>query len=536
MSSDAKPGNIKISSDDGWDEFLIALAEIHGHSLSKMSLRLYRAATSDLTFEQLTTGANWLLRNAKFFPNPPECVEACTGIPVASLASREASEDEVEEARLWSWLVRWWSWLINGNHYEITVAPYSDHSVIRRFTARSLAHGIAALRLGSAQERLYLAVEKPELKPPNNTFQLAADKRIVEVARALTRVAIDLSEAIRKNDPADIAAHEAKVAFLQAELLVCKQDRAEAPARDAAETKAAREAALERWEQDLKKAEAKRLAHKDDLLYCRLHGKMVPPMPPVLEKILIQLGVSVGTGLEQFEKFYKSPDPYFRTKFRKSAMTALRATRQVSSSTKPASRQLTGAVQSDDAPLDFIGIIQINCDESTEYYSVELLREEQAAGIPITDQDIADQVVFVAMIDELWREPYELSPPPIPPKQLPSVDPHPGGIPGLTTHSHEEIMADIRRIEAEKAKNAPTVDEILRYEEDNAAWALKTAAFVRSMEKDRAASIEREQQAALQQARGGIPGLTTPSREETLAGALKIRAEKDKNAPTAEDS
>jgi hypothetical protein len=139
-SSERSDGLIKISSEDGWEEYLLTLAEIHGQSLSKMAQIMYKASTSDLTFEQRSRGATWLLRNAKFFPSPVENREACTGIPGGSTTIAAAISTEAK--RFWGWMIKWTPRLVEGYMFELTIAPYSGAPVTHKFAARSLFTGL----------------------------------------------------------------------------------------------------------------------------------------------------------------------------------------------------------------------------------------------------------------------------------------------------------------------------------------------------------------------------------------------------------
>jgi hypothetical protein len=102
---------------------MLALAETHGHALSKMQLTMYRVAVSHLSDDELTRGANWLLRNAKYFPNPAECVEACTGIPAGSSATATSGAIDAEVNRLYRWMATWLPWLITGHRFTLTLGP-----------------------------------------------------------------------------------------------------------------------------------------------------------------------------------------------------------------------------------------------------------------------------------------------------------------------------------------------------------------------------------------------------------------------------
>jgi hypothetical protein len=416
-SSNENEGDFKVSGAKAWDEFLLALAETHGHALSKMQLIMYSSAVSHLTDEQRTRGANWLNRNANYFPNPAECVQACTGIPGGSTTIATAISTEAK--RFWGWMIKWTPRLVEGYRVELTIAPYSKTPVTHKFAARCLGAGIA-----------------PYWVQPRNVNHDDVDQRRHEVR---------LAEAARDAYESEDGPSEES----------CKQYN------DAvAEAKQKLEAAEAALQSALKAEEARVTAAWDARVFCRLLVEMPPKMSAIREEILSQLGGTAGSphggtpgaGIQAFVKFLKSGDSYLDHNFREKAEHVIGEHAKEDNHALP-SRQLTGAVRSENEPRVYRGLIQLRPEGTVAYYAIETLRQAQANGVPVTDQDIADQETFIANLDEIWTAPYPA--PKVAPKATQAREPW-QGITGdsrnapevktcLTSYSHDETMAIVNR-------------------------------------------------------------------------------------------
>jgi hypothetical protein len=92
---------------------LVDLGQVWDRQLEARQMKIYLAALSDLTADQLTRGFDTLAKEAKFWPRPAEIREYCTGIPAKSTGSIKANQ-------YWGWIVQWAATLAAPRNYKFT--------------------------------------------------------------------------------------------------------------------------------------------------------------------------------------------------------------------------------------------------------------------------------------------------------------------------------------------------------------------------------------------------------------------------------
>ena len=302
------------------------------------AIELLCLAVDDLTGDLHAQGIKNLVRNSQYWPNGAQLRAACLGVPVASLAAKGVDDDVIEVNQLWAWLVSWHSWLVDGNRYQLTIGPFSDHPVTHEFTNHSLN-----------------------------------DRRGFPLFKVRPYI------------------YEGDDAALQ--------------------------------------------AARDDRRWCRLEVSMPPPVPPLLVEILEGLYGTVMAALQKFSKFLEGQGDHLQRNFERKGLELMAGRKE--NNPLPPSRQLSGAVQSDNHARHFSGIVTYTEDDTAGYYLVETLRKAQVDGLGIGDQEIEDHAVFLKNLKEIWNAPY----PPIWTAQFP---PPPGTVfrSHLTTQAEQDAKID----------------------------------------------------------------------------------------------
>jgi hypothetical protein len=143
---------------------------------------------------------------------------------------------------------------------------------------------------------------------------------------------------------------------------------------------------------------------REDRRWCRLDVSMPPPWPPLLIEILEGLHGTVRAALQKFAKFIAGQDDHFQRNFEKKGLELMGRNKE--KDPLPASRQLSGAVQSNNEPRHFTGIVTFTADDTAGYYSVAALQKAQADGLGIGDEEIEAHAVFLKNLKEIWNAPY----------------------------------------------------------------------------------------------------------------------------------
>jgi hypothetical protein len=148
-----------------------------------------------------------------------------------------------------------------------------------------------------------------------------------------------------------------------------------------------------------------------DREYCLLEVPLPPPIPPMLVECLIELEGSVPEGIKRFRAFMGEGDKFLRGLFSKQARLVIVDHAELNNHAPPA-RQLTGAVASVNDPRVFVAVVSIDVDGGWNYYTVEGLRYLQTAGIPIGDQQLEAQELFIENGGEIMYPPLWIPSPP----------------------------------------------------------------------------------------------------------------------------
>jgi hypothetical protein len=325
-----------------------------------------------------------------------------------------ADGDAIEVNRLWGWLVQWWAWLVEGHTYQLTIAAFTDHPVTHEFTDRSLNDGIWPYRASDAvlktarstasQARTHLTFLEREVP--------TLEAEVLKLFREETRWAAtekSWRDCLEKTPQAPLCVQELKRVLEVREGHVRAIDSREQKIQAGKAQIEACPATIKKADAEITKAEADLQLDNENRVWCLLRVEMPPVMPPLLQEILEQLEGTIGAALQKFAKFMRSNDDrLLRAKFQKAGVQLI-AAHEREASTLPPSRQLTGAVQSDHDPRVFSGIIFFDSDNDVIYYSIETLQDAQANGIPINDDTIEAQAVFVENLEDIWNAPYPAS-------------------------------------------------------------------------------------------------------------------------------
>jgi hypothetical protein len=386
-SSNENEGDFKVSGAKEWDEFMLALAETHGHALSKMQMTMYRAAVSHLTDEERTRGANWLLRNATFFPNPAECVQACTGIPAGSTATTASAVDATEANRLWAWMIRWLPWLVEGHRFTLTLGAYGEDPVSYEFVAGSLTKGLKKV----ADRKLRPL--RVELRKAEARVQAYEHCELSHIEKRIARQEVPNSE--RDTIERLLQYRDPPRSDWIWQLPMTPEDETRIRTN------------YKQYQDAVLVAKANVEAAEEERLYCVLRVEMAPEIPTVLLEVLGLLDLTVVAAIQRFVK----NDRYVKVEFRQRATEILGAHARGRQYTPP-SRQIGDAVQPDNLPRVRQGVIKIDPNGDVTYHSVDALRDAQADGLLIDDSAIEAQQAFEDSIDEIWNAPYVPPPPP----------------------------------------------------------------------------------------------------------------------------
>jgi hypothetical protein len=408
--------------------------------ITSEAIQLLVMASEDLSGAQHDRGIMTIQRTSQYWPNGAQLRAACLGVPVESLATMAASDDALEVNRLYGWMTHWLQWLVKGHRFKLTIGAYGEHPVSYEFVSGSLTEGLETvadrklrplrLELRIAEARLE-AYEQHHYPGPAAEKISSSDKEIDYWRKAF-----------ETGYPAGAWFDKALI-DVEAQRVILLPWAAEDQKRVRTKCK--------QYQDAVATAKANVEAAENERLFCRLTATMAPKIPPVLSEVLVLLDLTVEAAIQRFA----NKDRFIKMEFRKRAMEVVAGHAKDDPYT-PASRQIAGAVMSDNEPWVSEGVISIDPNGDVRYYSVEVLREEQAAGLPIDDKDIEDQEVFIENIDEISNARYV---PPPPPPQVFTV---------LTSTSQEDdyegalVLSAAREVEEEAQQDRTAAEETRR--------------------------------------------------------------------------
>jgi hypothetical protein len=408
LKKETTPSAIESSANSVSNKALIAVinrvAKFYRFKLDDDRMEFTLKALQGVPLEQVKSGFDRIPVECTFFPMPAEILEICTGVP-ARRPLALASDAAVEEARHFQWFVKWAEMLSEGHKFTLTVDVFGDNPFDFECSGRSLFRALEPVfAYYDGVDKCKDALKKAEDAVP--FYEKGGWDYWSRPGQAARRLAEfnGLHEALEKLHPELLEDDKPE----QARLVAAAAQEAIVEAEKRKELADAIEAA----KAEVASAEALLLEEEKARLCCLLRVEMAPKLSAIRKEILEQIEPHLGKAIQRMVAYIRTgDDDYLRSTFKKAALAIIAM--HARDSSQPGSRQITGAVESDNELRVFYGYVSI--DKSVAYHGVDALLEARKTRMDFTDLDIERQREFVCNREEIWIAPYP--PPPPPPRR-----------------------------------------------------------------------------------------------------------------------